>query len=72
MSNDKHDEKAEGDTAGDAALADSRDTGGVQDEDAADQAVTTGPTPKGEYVGRVAGDDIGYAEETGAERRAEG
>ena len=32
----------------------------------------TGLPDSGEYVGRVAGQDIGYAGETGAERRAEG
>lgn len=53
-------------------LASSRDTGGVPDAGQPDQASTTGTTPTPEYVGRVAGDDVGYAEETGAERRAEG
>lgn len=48
----------------------SRATGGVEDPDAPDQASTTGTTPKGEYVGRIAGDDVGYAEEQGADRRA--
>jgi len=36
-----------------------------------DQASTTGTTPKGVYVGRIAGDDVGFAGETGAERRGE-
>lgn len=49
----------------------SRDTGGVEDPDAPDQASTTGTTPKGSYVGRVAGQDVGYVGETGAERRAQ-
>lgn len=48
----------------------SRATGGVPDPDAPDQASTTGTTPKGEYVGRIAGDDVGYAGEQGADRRA--
>jgi hypothetical protein len=48
----------------------SRETGGVPNPDAADQGSTTGTTPSGEFVGRVAGQDVGYAEETGAERRA--
>ena len=48
----------------------SRATGGVEDADQPDQASTTGTTPSGEFVGRVAGDDVGYAGETGAERRA--
>ncbi len=48
----------------------SKATGGVEDPDAPDQASTTGTTPKGEYVGRIAGDDVGYAEEQGADRLA--
>ena len=48
----------------------SRATGGVEDPDAPDQASTTGTTPKGEYVGRIAGDDVGYAEEQGSDRLA--
>jgi hypothetical protein len=63
--------KPEPDAADDEHLAAGRDTGGVEEPDQPDQASTTGSTPSPEYVGRVAGDDIGYAEETGAERRAE-
>ena len=48
----------------------SRATGGVEDPSQPDQASTTGTTPKGEYVGRIAGDDVGYAGEQGADRRA--
>jgi hypothetical protein len=51
-------------------LAASRATGGVEDPDQPDQASTTGTTPNPEFVGRVAGADVGYAGETGAERRA--
>lgn len=51
------------------ASAQTRVTGGVEGE-ADDQSSTTGTTPNGEFVGRVAGQDIGYAGETGAERRA--
>ena len=65
------DEKAEPDVDADDARADSRDTGGVPADDDANEASTTSTTPKGDYVGRIAGDDVGYAEETGAERRAE-
>ena len=43
----------------------------MEDEGKPDQGSTTGTTPDGEYVGRVAGQDVGYAGETGAERRAE-
>ena len=55
----------------DEHTASSRDTGGVPDDDAADQASTTGTSPTPEFVGRIAGDDVGYAGETGAEARAE-
>ncbi len=61
----------EADADDDDHLAASRATGGVAEPDQPDQASTTGSTPTPEYVGRVAGDDLGYAEETGAERRAE-
>jgi hypothetical protein len=60
----------EEDVQPDDAQALSRATGGVDDLDAPDQASTTGTTPKGEYVGRIAGDDVGYAGEQGADRRA--
>jgi hypothetical protein len=59
----------EEDVTPDDAQALSRATGGVEDPDAPDQASTTGTTPKGEYVGRIAGDDVGYAGEQGADRR---
>ena len=48
----------------------SRATGGVADPSAPDQGSTTGTTPSEEFVGRVSGQDVGYAGETGAERRA--
>lgn len=66
-----HNIKAESDVEADDARADSRATGGVPDPDKPDQGSTTGTTETGEYVGRVAGQDVGYAGETGAERRAE-
>jgi hypothetical protein len=66
-----HPEKAEPDVDPDDARVDSRDTGGVPDPSKPDQGSTTGTTPDDEYVGRVAGQDTGYAGETGAERRAE-
>ncbi len=65
-------EKAESDVETDDARADSRATGGVSDGSKPDQGSTTGTTPDDEYVGRIAGTDVGYEEETGAERRAEG
>jgi hypothetical protein len=46
----------------------SRATGGGE-SDAPDAASTTGTGESGTFVGRVAGQDVGYAEETGAERR---
>lgn len=49
----------------------SRATGGVPDDGAGDQGSSTGTTPNDEVVGRVAGQDVGYAGETGAERRAQ-
>lgn len=48
----------------------SRATGGVEDPEAPDQGSTTGTTPSGEFVGRVAGQDVGYADEQGADRAA--
>lgn len=62
---------AERDVAPDEGVARTRETGGVPDPEAPDQYSTTGTTPSDEFVGRVAGQDVGYAEETGAERRAE-
>lgn len=62
-------ERAEPDVDRDVERADSRATGGVPDPDKPDQATTTGTTPDDEYVGRVAGDEPGSSEETGAERR---
>ena len=55
----------------DDAQALSRETGGVEDPDAPDQGSTTGTTPSEEFVGEAVGQDVGYAGETGAERRAE-
>lgn len=60
----------ESDVDTDEAVANARETGG-SDEDGADAAGTTGTGQTEEYVGRVAGQDEGYAGETGAEARAE-
>ncbi|MFP5218140.1 MAG: hypothetical protein ACLGIG_00170 [Actinomycetes bacterium] len=49
----------------------SRATGGVPDPDEPDQHSTTGTTPNDTMVGRVSGQDVGYAGETGAEKRAQ-
>lgn len=48
----------------------SRATGGVHDHLSADRGSTTGTGKTDANVGQIAGDDLGYAEETGAERRA--
>ena len=60
----------EDDTDPDDAEALSRATGGVDNAEMPDQGSTTGTTPNEEFVGRVAGQDVGYAEEQGGERRA--
>jgi len=60
---------AETDVDLDDAQALSRPTGGG-DTDDPDAASTTGTGQSGEFVGRVSGQDVGYAGETGAERRA--
>ena len=64
-------EKGEDDVAADRQVASSRATGGTDATDDADQASTTGTSATPEYVGRIAGDDVGYAGETGAKRRAD-
>jgi hypothetical protein len=64
-------EKAEPDVDVDPERVDARATGGVADVSKPDQGSTTGTTPDETYVGRIVGQDVGYEEETGAERRAE-
>jgi hypothetical protein len=59
------------DVAMDPALASNRSTGGDHVELSGDRGSVTGTGQTGEFVGRVAGDDLGYAGETGAERRAQ-
>ena len=59
----------EGDVDRDDAEALSRATGGGE-SDEPDASSTTGTGQSAGFVGRVAGQDVGYAEETGAERRA--
>lgn len=66
----------EDDVPHDPALANARETGGRENdssepEETPDTTSTTGTGPNQEFVGRVAGDDPAYAEETGAERRAQ-
>lgn len=46
-----------------------RATGGTRQPEASDQSSTTGSTENETFVGRVAGEDVGYAGQTGAEAR---
>ena len=66
---------SEADVEPDLQIARSRETGGVPDHPAdrteGDAPGTTGTGEGDEFVGRVAGRDLGYAGETGAEARAE-
>lgn len=55
----------------DPNIARTRRTGGA-DTDASDSASTTGTGRSDEFVGEIAGQDPGFDEETGAEKRAEG
>jgi hypothetical protein len=59
----------EDDVDRDDAQALSRATGGGE-TDEPDAGSTTGTGESETFVGRVAGQDVGYAGETGAERRA--
>lgn len=72
---------SEPDVAADPNLARTRETGGgdpdrkSQPHDLGtdpDGGSTTGTDDNQEFVGRVSGQDVGYAGETGAEARAEG
>ena len=58
----------EDDVDRDDAQALSRATGGAPGDEP-DAQSTTGTGESEEFVGRVAGQDVGYAGETGAERR---
>lgn len=64
-------EPSEQDVPHDPRVASSRATGGEHpdDESHGDEMSTTGTGNTDEFVGRVAGDDPAYAEETGAEAR---
>ncbi len=61
----------EDDVADDQGQALSRATGGDEDPSKPDQHSSTGTTDNEVFVGRVSGQDVGYAGETGAERRAQ-
>ena len=67
---------SEPDIEPDPHVARTRETGGLPDGHPADRAkgdasATTGTGESEEFVGRVAGRDLGYAGQTGAEARAE-
>jgi hypothetical protein len=65
------DGSSEADVAADPHVAASRETGGAdRDGDTRDGPATTGTDENETFVGRVAGQDAGYAGETGAEARA--
>lgn len=61
---------SEDDVDTDDKLANSRATGGGPDTEG-DAESTTGTGDSEEFVGRVSGQDEGYAGETGAEARSE-
>ena len=63
-------EDSESDAGHDPRTVASRVTGGGYDEFDGDRGSVTGTGNTGGFVGQVAGDDLGYAGETGAERRA--
>jgi hypothetical protein len=64
-------EGREADVQHDPAQANRRPTGGADQPGAQDAHSTTGPSANETFVGRVSGEDPGYAGETGAERRAQ-
>jgi hypothetical protein len=61
----------EADAADDPAVSRARPTGGRSGDERGDNATPTGPGASGTFVGRIGGEDLGYAGETGAERRVE-
>ncbi|EIE97910.1 hypothetical protein [Saccharomonospora glauca] len=61
----------EADVADDPATARTRATGGRPGDERGANASSTGPGHNDTFVGRIEGDDLGYAGETGAERRSE-
>jgi hypothetical protein len=68
MSTERDPRPSEEDVDPDDAQALSRATGGGP-SDGPDAGSTTGTGESDAFVGRVAGQDVGYAGETGAERR---
>lgn len=66
--------RSESDVAADGRVANSRAHGGPRSPSKAfsDAHTTTGTAANELFVGRAAGDDLGYTYETGAEARAAG
>ncbi len=60
---------AESDVPDDEAEATGRPTGGDPNTEGGDSEATTGSGESGVFVGRTAGQDEGYAGQTGAEAR---
>lgn len=60
---------AESDVPDDDAEVTGRPTGGDPESDGGDGGSTTGSGESGVFVGRIAGQDEGYAGQTGAEAR---
>ncbi|MDQ3717183.1 MAG: hypothetical protein M3381_14415 [Actinomycetota bacterium] len=60
---------AESDVPDDDAEATGRPTGGDPETDGGDSEATTGSGESGVFVGRISGQDEGYAGQTGAEAR---
>ena len=67
---DEHSGRTEADAGTDPNLASSRASGGKHRLLSGDRGSVTGTGDTDEFVGQIAGDDLGYAQETGAERRA--
>jgi hypothetical protein len=61
----------EADVEHDPAEVNTRPTGGEHPPASPDAHSTTGPSANDTFVGRVSGEEAGFADETGAERRAE-
>lgn len=61
----------EPDTEDDPAMVRVRPTGGRKPNGCGDDQSSTGPAEAETFVGRTTGQDLGYTDETGAERRSE-
>ncbi|MQA62823.1 MAG: hypothetical protein GEU86_15335 [Actinophytocola sp.] len=63
--------RRESDVEDDPAAARTRESGGEPGHHDDDAAASTGPGESGTFVGRVAGQDAGAGEHTGAEARSD-